>query len=94
MRHEAMTPDQSSGWPESFDPDEPLAIAGDASAFDAREAKGGEMLIVEAFNQGRALSHVEAFDSLTVFNPYDANEEPQLYKAWDDGFNSNENASI
>lgn len=41
----------------------------------------------EAFQQGLALSHLTGFDTMTVFNPYDPDSEPELYDAWDEGFN-------
>ena len=43
--------------------------------------------IEEAYRAGLALSHLTGFDSMTVFNPYDPDEEPDLYDAWDEGFN-------
>jgi hypothetical protein len=41
----------------------------------------------DAFRRGSALSHLTAEESLWVFNPYDDEAEPELYEAWDEGFN-------
>ena len=46
-----------------------------------------EAEIEAAFQQGLALSRLTGFDTMTVFNPYDDGAEPELYDAWDDGFN-------
>ena len=43
--------------------------------------------IEQAYRAGLALSHLTGADSLTVFNPYDGDKEPELYDAWDKGFN-------
>jgi hypothetical protein len=43
--------------------------------------------IEEAYRLGLALSHLAGEDSLTVFNPYDPDTEPDLWDAWDEGFN-------
>jgi hypothetical protein len=41
----------------------------------------------EAFKLGQSLSHLTGAESLTVFNPYDPDTEPELWDAWDEGFN-------
>lgn len=43
--------------------------------------------IEAAYRAGLALSHLTGPESLTVFNPYDPDEEPDLWDAWDEGFN-------
>ena len=42
--------------------------------------------IEQAYQAGLALSRLTGFDSMTVFNPYDDEAEPQLYNAWQEGF--------
>lgn len=56
----------------------PWYVAGMASAQAPKDL---------AFRQGRAASRITGPDSQMVYNPYDADDEPDLYEAWDDGFN-------
>jgi hypothetical protein len=42
--------------------------------------------VEQAYKAGLALSRLTGEEGLTVFNPYDADEEPELYDAWQEGF--------
>lgn len=41
----------------------------------------------EAFQRGLALSHITGEATLDIINPYDPDDEEQLFDAWDEGFN-------
>lgn len=47
-----------------------------------------EPLTELAFRQGVAASRTEGPESQSVYNPYDHDEHPELYDAWEDGFYS------
>lgn len=84
-KHEVRGPDPDGDWfVVLVDGDDETAID---ETFDSEaDARAMVAELMAAFQRGNSDAGIEGAESQTVYNPYDQDDEPALYDAWDLGF--------